>query len=224
MTQEEGARAETAGTTSNGEPTDEVLLRAAAHGDHAAFTALVHRHRDRVHAICLRYFRDPTDAQDATQETFLALHRGASTFTGRSLFTTWLYRITANTCHDITRKRERRPKTVAFDPDWTGTADDDVRALELGMDLSRALETLNEDHRQAVVLHSYYGYTYVEIAEHTGTAVGTIKSRVHRGLAQVARALDDADRSADRITDTDVDRMEPSGPPVHPSPDPPSPS
>lgn len=188
-------------------PTDEALLRAAAAGDHGAFTALVHRHRDRVYAICLRFFREPADAQDATQEAFLAVHRGAASFDGRSKFTTWLYRVTTNACNDMVRKKVRRPQTVGFDPNWLGQADDDIANLELGMDLADALRTLTPPHREAVLLHSFHGYTYVEIAERTGAAVGTIKSRVHRGLAQIAEVL--RDRGG----------MEPSGPPVLPSPD-----
>lgn len=181
---------------------DEELLQRFVAGDEHAFELLVARHRDRVHAVCRRYFRDPVDVQDAAQEAFLALHRGAASFTGAAKLSTWLFRVTANACHDIIRKRERRPQSSGYDPDWLPDGRDHLGSVELDVDLRQALDRLGEDHREAVVLHAVHGYTYVEIAEHTGAAVGTIKSRVHRGLARMARDM------------ADPSSVQPSGPPV----------
>ncbi len=192
---------------------DEVLLQRFIDGDHAAFEALVARHRDRVFAICRRWFRDPADVQDAAQETFLALHRGAASFTGAAKLSTWLHRVATNACHDIVRKRERRPQTAAFDPDWLADDRDLLDRVELDVDLREALSQLTPEHREAVVLHTVQGWTYIEIAERTGSAVGTIKSRVHRGLAHMARHL--ADQGVDGGP------VQPSGPAVHQSKPPP---
>ena len=98
---------------------DADLMHQVGHGDrstrNAAFHELVERHRDRVHAICHRYFRDATDAEDATQETFLTVLRRAGTFRDEAQVSTWMYRVAVNTCHDMARHRARRPQTPVED-------------------------------------------------------------------------------------------------------------
>lgn len=184
---------------------DEDLVALAGDGDQAAFTTLVHRHADRVYAICWRYFRDDADAQDATQEVFLAVHRNAGRFRGGARFSTWLYRIAVNACNDIVRRREVRPRSAGVDPErLTATGPDDIANLELDLDLRTALAKLGAEHREAVVLHSLYGVPYADIAEQAGVSVGTVKSRVHRGLAQLARLLA-------------LQSMQPFGSDAHPS-------
>src|SRR5918992_2999378 len=91
---------------------DEVLVKAFVAGDESAFDTLVQRHSRRVYAICLRYFGNPGDAEDAAQEAFLALYRRASTFSGAAPFSTWMYRVATNACNDLARKRARRPQTT----------------------------------------------------------------------------------------------------------------
>lgn len=188
---------------------DEVLLRRFVAGESAAFAELVERHADVVFAICWRFFRNDADAQDAAQETFVALHRGARSFTGSARFSTWLYRVSTNTCHDLLRKRVRRPQSADVDPAWLpGAAQDEIGAVELDLDLRRALGALRPEHREVVVLHSLVGLTYTEIAERTGVALGTVKSRIHRAHAHLAALLQG-------------EASEPSGASVLPSHDPP---
>lgn len=172
-------------------------MRRFVAGDHEAFTALVARHRDRVYAICLRYFRDPTEAEDATQEAFVALYRRAGSFAGSAQFTTWLYRVVVNTCNDIARKRTRRPQTTGYDPDWIADPRlDGIGRLEIDLDLRRAIAALAPEFRSVVVLRHLEGLSYDEIAESLGLAMGTVKSRIHRAHAQLALALSPASAHA----------------------------
>ena len=176
---------------------DEELVAAWQDGDAAAFDEIVTRFSARVFGICYRYFGDAQDAEEAAQETFLVLHRRGSSFRGQSKFSTWLYRVTTNVCHDLGRKRARRVDTVpmngAGEPgqhlaDAPG-AEDALVAAELGSEISAALRDLEETQRTAVILHDVYGYPYDDIAARTGVALGTAKSRVHRGHARLAEAL-----------------------------------
>ena len=182
---------------------DEALVAAFVAGDQAAFTQLVERHSRRVYAICLRYFGNPTDAEDAAQEAFLALYRRASTFTGASRFSTWMYRVATNACNDLARKRVRRPQTTTQDVYETLPDEEDLLARrELGMELSSALARLEAEYRVPILLHDVAGLPYQDIADRAGLPVGTVKSRIHRGHAKLAAAL----------SHLRAQRPEPSGP------------
>ncbi|HWB72818.1 MAG TPA: sigma-70 family RNA polymerase sigma factor [Egibacteraceae bacterium] len=174
------------------EASDEALVAAYVAGDANAFDRLVDRYDRRVYAICYRYLGDPADAEDAAQETFLALLRRAATFTGAASFSTWLYRVATNACHDLVRKRSRRPQRATADIEDLSdrvSVDDVLANRELRLELSRALATLDPDHRAAVVLHDMAGVGYAELAQRFGVPVGTVKSRIHRGHARLAAAL-----------------------------------
>src|SRR5436853_4508477 len=93
-----------------GESSDEALAAAANAGDRGALEVLLARHIDRVHAICRRVTGHPEDALDATQEALIAVTRGLHRYDGRSLFTTWLYRVATNAALDELRRRKRRPE------------------------------------------------------------------------------------------------------------------
>jgi len=178
------------------EPSDEDLVAAwvaGGAGAAEAFDRLVTRYERRVHGICYRYFGDAADAEDATQETFVALVRRADTFRGSARFSTWLYRVATNACNDLARRRGRRPRTVA-DLDALAalpSGDDAIGARELSADLAAALGELDDDTRDAVVLHDVRGLPYADVAARLGLPLGTVKSRIHRGHAKLAAALRD---------------------------------
>jgi RNA polymerase sigma-70 factor, ECF subfamily len=171
---------------------DEELVAAWVRGDRSAFDELVRRYERRVFGICYRYFGNAADAEDAAQDAFIALLRRASTFTGASSFSTWMYRVATNACNDLARKRARRPQAATDGMERlaaTAATDDALANRELGLELSEALAALEPEHREAVVLHDVMGLTHAEIAERHGVAVGTVKSRVHRAHARLADLL-----------------------------------
>ncbi|HET9770324.1 MAG TPA: sigma-70 family RNA polymerase sigma factor, partial [Acidimicrobiia bacterium] len=103
-----------------GDTSDEALAAAANAGDRGALEVLLARHLDRVHAICRRVTGHPEDALDATQEALIAVTRGLHRYDGRSLFTTWLYRVATNASLDELRRRKRRPEPAELSEDRPG--------------------------------------------------------------------------------------------------------
>lgn len=171
---------------------DAALVTAFLAGDEAAFDILVERHSPRVYAVCLRYFGNTADAEDALQDTFVTLLRRAQTYRGTAAFSTWLHRVATNACHDLSRRRARRPRSTGDDVERLAelaAPDDPLAARELGLELERALAVLDATTRAAVVLHDVQGLPYADIATRLDLPVGTVKSRIHRGHGRLADVL-----------------------------------
>jgi RNA polymerase sigma-70 factor (ECF subfamily) len=142
--------------------------------------------------VCRRVLGDPDDALDATQEAMIAIARGIGHFDGRSAFTTWLYRVATNAALDEGRRKARRPHPV----DVVLDAPAGVRATAshedaVGdrLDVDAALRELPEEFRVAVVLRDLCDLDYAEIAEVLDVPPGTVRSRIARGRAALARIL-----------------------------------
>jgi RNA polymerase sigma-70 factor (ECF subfamily) len=165
---------------------DGPLVERAKRGDRRAFAALVDRHQARLFTLAARTLGNEADAADAVQEAFLRAWLALPRFHGRSLFSTWMYRITLNSAHDQRLKRRAEPVEPA--PEQADPRDPFLTA-ELSGELQRALEALEEDFRLAVVLYDMLGASYEEIAELTGVPEGTVKSRIYRGRRELARLL-----------------------------------
>jgi RNA polymerase sigma-70 factor (ECF subfamily) len=175
----------------NAEPPDEQLLARHLAGDHDAFTELVTRHERRVYSVCLRVLGNTEDAADATQDAFLALLRRASSFEGGSAFSTWLYRVAVNSALDLARRRAR-VRTVPLEADATPitvTSADPGDEVVTAVTVRVALARVAEEFRVALVLCDLCRLPYAEAAAILDVAVGTVKSRVFRGRAALAREL-----------------------------------
>ncbi|MGH8928172.1 MAG: RNA polymerase sigma factor [Acidimicrobiia bacterium] len=170
---------------------DAALLARVVEGDHEAFTVLMHRHENRVFAVCLRLMGNRSSALDATQETFLALYRKASQYRGTAAVGTWLYRIAINTCYDLLRKERRRP--VESMPDYLDPADpmaeDSYASVELRPAVEAALSALTPEFRAVVVLADIQGMGLPEVASVLEVPIGTVKSRLFRARRQLAASL-----------------------------------
>ena len=179
---------------------DERLIRAAQSGDLTSFNALVARHERAVYALCYRMLRNVTAAEDATQDTFVKAWTSLNSFRG-GLARPWLLRIATNRCLDLLRARGRRPadsldaEPVEVEPRWTsqsvGGEQPEVFAArsELSGVLERALDALPEEQRVVMILADVHGHSYEEIAEITGVAVGTVKSRISRSRSRLREML-----------------------------------
>lgn len=182
--------------------TDEELVRRYQGGSAGAFEVLVERHGRRVFNLCLRILGDLDEAADASQDTFLSALRKLHTFRGEAAFTTWLHRVTVNACYDELRRKRRRPLLhLVADreddrPEPTPIAEDPAPAVELSVDVARALRTVPEEFRIALVLADVEDLPYERISEVLGIPVGTVKSRVFRGRAALGRALGEPSRSS----------------------------
>lgn len=152
---------------------------------------LVRRHRDRVYTLVRGIVRHDQDADDVTQETWIAVVRHLDTFQEGALFTTWLHRIAVRKCYDALRRRV--PDPVA--PDEGAAAqlqarDTDPHWTQLQRSaLLEAITGLDENFRAAVLLVDVLGVSVEEAAGALQVAPGTVKSRVFRGRAQLAAAL-----------------------------------
>jgi RNA polymerase sigma-70 factor (ECF subfamily) len=170
---------------------DQALVAAAQAGDRDAVEALLRRHHDRIHALCRRLTGDPTDALDATQEALIAIVRGLPSFDGRAAFTTWSYRVATNACLDELRRRRRHvtdelPAEIDADAGGAPRIDD---AVVDRVDVDAALAVVPPEFRAAVVLRDLCGLDYAEIAAVLDVPPGTVRSRIARGRALIARRL-----------------------------------
>ena len=178
---------------------DRALVDAALRGDLDAFNELVALYQDHLFALVVRVVGDRDAAGDAVQEAFFSAYRNLARFRGDS-FRSWLTRIALNAATDVLRARKRRPADPY--PEWEDDAwqppapeEDDPHQLAVraarGKALARALASVTEDQRTAILLFDVEGYDYQEIAEITGVSLGTVKSRIHRGRLALRDLLAD---------------------------------
>ena len=171
--------------------TDMELVRRAKAGEQRALEELVRRHQDRVFSVARGVVRHVDDAADVTQETFIAVLRHLDTFQEGSAFTTWLHRIAIRKAYDHLRRRV----PVPVDPSGAAVAqlearDGDPHATGLARSaLLDCIAGLDQGFRDAVLLVDVAGLGVEEAAAALGVAPGTIKSRVFRGRAALAREL-----------------------------------
>jgi RNA polymerase sigma-70 factor, ECF subfamily len=174
------------------DPSDEALLAAHLRGDPGAFGVLVGRHERRIYGLCLRILGNREDAEDATQEAFLAALRKAATFRRAAAFSTWLYRIAVNAATDQARRRGRT-RLPSLDPEDAGVVaepgSDLGEAVTAAVAVQTALAKVPEEFRVAVVLCDLYRVPYADAAQILEVPVGTVKSRVFRGRAALATQL-----------------------------------
>lgn len=178
---------------------DEELIRAfVVERDIDALEELLRRHESKVYGLCYRMLGNSSDALDATQEVMIALFRRVGSFQGQARFTTWLYRLTANACIDLSRKRSRAP--IPLDEIHSGPTDDQATEVETKLDLEMAVAQLPPDQRIVLLMRDIRGLTYEEIAEAISVPVGTVKSRIARGRMHLATLMEPTYGSG-RLTD-----------------------
>lgn len=153
-------------------------------------------HYNQIYAICLRLTNNEADGQDAAQEALIAVAKGIPRFTGKSKFSTWVYRVATNTALSELRRRSRRPivglpeRKDAEQFAWgNNKAGDPAGVVVDRLQLHKALVELPEVFRAAVVLRDVVGFSYEEIGEILKIPLGTVRSRIARGRAGLAKAI-----------------------------------
>jgi RNA polymerase sigma factor (sigma-70 family) len=149
------------------------LAAACAAGDTQVFEEIYRRFGDRMKSIAWNHLGNSSDAEDAVQETFLKVHRAATTFTGEASFGTWVYRILVNTCYDLLRKRRRRVEEAPLDDslERSGSSVDDMKRIAL----RRLLDELPEQRRSVFTLFEIEGLSHAEIGQVLGISEGNSK-------------------------------------------------
>jgi RNA polymerase sigma-70 factor (ECF subfamily) len=180
---------------------ERALISRATRGDVDAFSKLVRAHSALVRGVTLRMLGGQ-EAEDASQEVWVRVWANMKSFRGDSAFSTWLYRITVNTCLSVRRKESRRGEReysgdeMPFLPEPPG-GDADPEAAALGTErreeIQAALGHVRAEHRAALVLRHMEGLSYAEIAKVLEVPDGTAKGWVSRGRAAMLIALAEED-------------------------------
>lgn len=173
--------------------------------DQARFSELAMEHMPALYSAALRMTRNPADAEDLVQETYLKAYRAFGSFTEGTNIRAWLYRILTNTYINSYRSAKRRPEISDVEDvedlylyrrlgaDGTSqlgrSAEDEVLASFTDDEVKAAIEALPDNFRIAVLLADVEGFSYKEIAEITDVPIGTVMSRIHRGRRALQKAL-----------------------------------
>ena len=179
---------------------EKALIQKAVSGDAGAFEQLVLRYQTQVYNLALRMVSNDADAQDLAQEAFVRAWRALGSFQFSSQFSTWLYRLTSNICIDFLRaqKKHKAVSLTVLQDDETQQWDmEDSNPLpeEQMIDreeqeaLARAIEALDPEYRQVLILRIVNDCSYQQIAEVLGIREGTVKSRLSRAREQLRKKL-----------------------------------
>lgn len=181
---------------------NEELIGRAKNGDMSAFEQLILAHEKIVYNVALRTLNNIEDAKDISQEVFIKAFRSIEKFDGRSSFSTWIYRITMNTCIDEVRRRKGK-STVSFEEEMDAeegswkqqyadpgdTPEEKALRVEEQGEILTALNQISEEHKTVIILRDVQGLSYDEIAEITGLTLGTVKSRISRARIQLKQEI-----------------------------------
>ena len=176
------------------------VVRAVRSGQTDEFEKLVAAYEKPVYHIALKMTGSEEDAFDLSQDTFLKAYRSLNTFRGESSFGTWVCRMAANLCIDFLRKQKRQGRVLSLD-----AADDDGRSVELpdlryepqsamekrelSMQIREGLGKLPPEQKLVLILRDMEGFSYQEIADTLEMELGTVKSRIYRARAHLAKLL-----------------------------------
>ncbi len=170
---------------------DSALVQRAKAGDKGAFDLLVRKYQHRIAAVVSRFVRDYAECQDVVQDSFIRAYKSLSGFRGDSQFYTWMYRIAVNTAKNHLASQKRRPRADVELEDAehidggvyiqnNDTPEHELLREEIAQVVSKALDQLPAEIRQAITLREMEGLSYEEIAEVMNSPVGTVRSRIFR--------------------------------------------
>lgn len=167
-----------------------IFKEKSAKKDKNAFEQIVRENQNKIYAVCLNMLKNPHDAQDAAQETFLKAYSSIDGFRGESSVATWLTKIAVRCCLDMLRARQ---DTVDIDDEYNLAAEETTESVsEKNARISqvrRAVAMLPKEMRTMVVLRDIEGYSYEEIAKMLRISEGTVKSRIFRAREKLRKIL-----------------------------------
>lgn len=200
---------------SSAEVTDEALMMRFQSGDRMALRELVVRHKTRIYNFVLRQVKQRSLAEDLTQDVFVRVVQGATTFKHEARFATWLYAIARNLCIDHARRSNPR-RAISLDapigrdvevggptlgdqvadPSPNASVERSAVSSDIGVRVHRAVERLPAEQREVFLLRQIGRLSFREIADVTGTSENTVKSRMRYALERLQEALADYEEFA----------------------------
>jgi RNA polymerase sigma-70 factor (ECF subfamily) len=188
-------------------PTDEELVVRARAKDFAAFEELLDRYEDKVFRLAYRFVRNETEAQEILQDTFLSIWRKLDTFKGDAQFSSWVYRVAANTALMRLRAQRRHPEISTEElpigyldrlgplppvgENWSKRPDEQLQSDELRRHIQAAVDALPELYRTVFLIRDVEGLSTEETAEVLGISIPTVKTRLHRARIALRDAIGD---------------------------------
>jgi len=195
--------------------TDDELIARARQKDFGAFEALLERYEDKVFRLAYRFVRNESDAKEILQDTFLSVWRKLDTFKGDSQFSSWVYRVAANTALMRLRTQRRHPQISTEDlppgfldgfrsesgageglahlpspgENWAKRPDEQLQSDELRRHIQSAVDALPELYRTVFLIRDVEGLSTEETAEVLGISVPTVKTRLHRARIALREAI-----------------------------------
>jgi len=185
----------------NSEQLDQDLVRRVQRGDKSAFDLLVIKYQHRIVHLVNRYVKDPCEAQDVAQDSFIKAYRALPDFRGDSAFYTWLYRIAINTAKNYLLARNRRFMDYELEIDDAEHVENALQLRNLDTPenllmneqimtvIQTAIDKLPEEMRIAITLREFEGMSYEEIAEAMDCPIGTVRSRIFRAREAIDEKL-----------------------------------
>ncbi len=182
--------------------TDEELIFRFQEGDIVSYNEIVARYKDRLTNYIFRYVGSYDECDDIVQDTFVKVYTSKHLYKEIAKFSTWIYTIAINLAKTKVLKQQKY-KTFSisnvyddenkdFDlPDEAFTPDVDANAKFLNAHIQKALDQINENYRELVILRDIEDYSYEEIVDMTGLPMGTVKSRINRGREKLQELLKD---------------------------------
>jgi len=196
---------------SNLAPEDDfILIQSFLEGDRIAFERLILRHKDRVYNLCFRFIGDNQDADDLAQEVFIKVFKSLKKFRFQSSFSTWLYRITINTCKNRIKSRDFRYRKMNVRGNRKEDSKDcavfeiieskesptiSLEKKEKTRLIQDAINLLPIKQREIIILKDIDGLSYDEVSKITGCKLGTLKSRLSRARLELKKKLRGIERN-----------------------------
>lgn len=182
---------------------DRTIVKKAIKGNKNALEKLIIKYEKKVYNIAYQIFGNEHDANDMAQEVFIKVYKSLHKFNFKSTFSTWIYRITVNTCIDEYRKKSKNSKVEYMDEtikqqdsiiqkqfiDKGLTPEEEIIKNENIKFVRESIDELKEDYRIIIILRDIKGYSYENIADILDISIGTVKSRISRARSKLKKII-----------------------------------